>query len=407
MSIEVETAPWPAAIDRAVAALEDRLIHIRRHLHAFPELSGAEFETTRFAAGVLHEAGLECRLGPGERGVIVDGGGAAPARVAVRGDIDALPIAELRECPYRSQRPGLMHACGHDAHTTIGLGVALVLAELQESGELPCAVPWRVILQPAEETLIGAYEMTVAGALDGVDAILSLHMDPSRQAGRIGVRAGAFTANCDTVKIEIKGQGGHGARPHESIDPIAAAAHLINALYAALPRAIDSQDAVVLSFGHVAAGESANVIPSTALLRGTLRTLDRHVRERALERIKRIADGIAATTGTQIEVSFPGGIGCVFNDAALTALVRQAGHDALGRDQVEEIPRPSMGSEDFAAYLDHVPGCMFRLGCASPAVGNSALHTPTFDIDERSLSIGVRVLARAAILRTLQRAGLG
>jgi amidohydrolase len=242
--------------------------------------------------------------------------------------------------------------------------------------------------------------MVAAGAIAGLAAMFSMHMDPSRAVGRIGVRPGVFTANCDSLHITVHGRGGHAARPHDTIDPIAAAAQLIGALYAHVPRAIDSQDAVVVTIGQIAGGQNDNVIPDRVDLGGTLRTLDSRVRQRALEQIERIAQGIAAISGTKIEVLVVGGIMSVVNDAHVTDLVRQAGTAVLGEEQIDEIPRPSMGSEDFAAYLDHVPGSMFRLGCASATAGNSALHTPTFDVDERALTIGAKILAHAAILRS-------
>lgn len=393
------TNNWPAALDRTVDEARDQLVRIRRHLHQHPELSGNEHETTAYIANVLRTAGLDPKIGPAQRGVIVEErADRSMPKIALRADIDALPIAETRECAYRSTQPGVMHACGHDGHTATVLGAILALAKLRDAGELPCPVRWRGLFQPAEETLLGAKEMTAAGALDGVGAILSMHMDPSRPVGTIGVRNGAFTANCDTLKIDITGRGGHGARPHQTIDPIAVAAQLITALYAQLPRLVDSQDAIVISFGQVVAGEAANVIPDRALLRGTLRTLDPEVRRQAKAEIERVSRATAEGMRAKIDLEWYSGIGAVVNDAVMTDLLREAGAQVVGQDHVREIARASMGSEDFASYLEKVPGSMFRLGCASPAVGNSGLHTPTFDLDEQALVIGAKILARGAIL---------
>ncbi|MBL9124149.1 MAG: amidohydrolase [Planctomycetaceae bacterium] len=373
---------------------------MRRHLHAHPELSGAERQTTAYLAGLLRQAGFAPRLADDERGLVVDSAGATSraARVALRADIDALPIHEVNPVDYCSRTAGVMHACGHDAHATSLYGALLGLRALESTGELPWPVAWRGIFQPAEETLVGAAGMVSQGCLEGVAAIFGQHVDPGRPVGRIGVRAGAFTANCDTLQFHIGGRGGHAARPHDTRDPIAAAAQLIAALYAFVPRAIDSQDPVVVSIGMIQAGQAANVIPGEARLLGTLRTLDRRARARAQEQIRQIAGGIAAASGTTIEVEIVEGISAVLNDPGANELVRQAATEVLGAEHVEPIARPSMGSEDFAAYLDHVPGAMYRLGCASETAGNSALHTPTFNVDERALAIGAKVLARAAIL---------
>jgi amidohydrolase len=217
--------------------------------------------------------------------------------------------------------------------------------------------------------------------------------------GQIGVCDGPFTAHCDTLKVTLHGRGGHGARPHLAIDPLAAAVQLVNTLYAVIPRRHDSLDAVVISFGQFTAGDAANVIPSVAELRGTLRTLDRRVREATKFEIARVIEAVAAATGVRAEFDWYSGIDSVVNDPAVTNLVRQAGAEVLSQQgDVQEILRPSMGSEDFASYLEHVPGSMFRLGCASSAVGNSGLHTPTFDLDERAIPLGARILVRAAVL---------
>ena len=402
MNPATTTAPWQFALDAAVDELVPRLVEVRRHLHAYPELSGSEVETTRHLAEHLRAAGIEPRLGPDDRGLVVDAPLATSAtqtkRVAMRADIDALPIQEVAGRAYGSQCPGRMHACGHDGHSGTVLGAVLALHALGQQGAFPWPVPWRAIFQPAEETLNGAREMIAAGFVDEVAGIFSIHMDPGRAVGTVGMRVGAFTAHCDSLNITIAGQGGHAARPHQTRDPIAAGVLLISNLYQAIPRAVDSQDAVVLSFGQFLAGDAANVIPDRALVRGTLRTLDRKVREQALEQIRRVAAGVAAATRTEITVERTGGIESVVNDPALTEVARAAAVEVLGPQHVVEMARPSMGSEDFAAYLDLVPGNMFRLGCASETAGNSALHTPTFDLDERALAIGAKILARSCVL---------
>lgn len=409
MNPATSTASWQLALDSTIDELVPRLVEVRRHLHAHPELSGAEVETTEYLAGLLRYAGIDPRLGPGDRGLVVDAplpsNAATAKRVAMRADIDALPIQEVAGRSYGSRCPGRMHACGHDGHSATLLGAVLALHALDKQGAFPWPVPWRAIFQPAEETLTGAREMIAAGFIDDVAGIFSIHMDPGRAVGSVGMRVGAFTAHCDSLHIEIAGQGGHAARPHQTRDPIAAGVMLVSNLYQAIPRAVDSQDAVVLSFGQFIAGDAANVIPDRALVRGTLRTLDRKVREQALEQIRRVAAGVAAATRTEIIVDRTGGIESVVNDPALTDVARAAAIEVLGQQHVVEMARPSMGSEDFAAYLDLVPGNMFRLGCASETAGCSALHTPTFDLDERALAIGAKILAHSCVLWADPRRG--
>lgn len=387
---------WRERLEAAVEMCAPEMVRVRRHLHTFPEPSGEEYETTRFLLQTLTDAGFHPQPTPENRGLIVTQAEHPGAPLlALRADIDALRIQETGPAEYRSRRAGVMHACGHDAHTAVVFGALLVLREIREL--LPRPVNWRAVFQPAEETSEGAPQMIAAGALDGVDGILSVHMDPSREVGKIGVRYGPLTAACDALEIRISGRGGHAARPHESLDPIAAAAQLISSIYLFLPRATDSQDPVVVTIGQVQAGHNPNVIPETAVLRGTIRSLGAMVRERTKEHIRQLARGIAEVSGTTIQVGFEPGPQSVVNNTSLTDLLRDAAEEALGPQAVEVIQRASMGGEDFAFYLEHVPGAMFRLGCASPTAGRAPLHSPSFDIDERALGIGANVLARAVI----------
>ena len=304
--------------------------------------------------------------------------------VALRADIDALRIHDAKQVEYRSRNDGIMHACGHDAHTATVFGALTAVKRLSDQGQLPWGVAIRGIFQPAEETCAGAQQMIEAGALEGVTSTVALHVDPSRHVGRIGLRSGVFTANCDEMHIRITGRGGHAARPHESNDPIAAAAQLINALYLYIPRVTDSQDAAVVTIGQLTGGDTPNVIPEQVSLHGTIRTLDRIVRRETMQHICRIASGIGSTTDTKIDVQF--GLGCnsVVNDAGVVGVLRHAAREVLGSDGLEEIERPSMGSEDFAFYGGKVPTAMFRLGCTSDRCGGASLHTPAFDVDEGS-----------------------
>ena len=242
-------ADWKAKLDAIVAENATKVIALRRHLHAHPELSGAELQTSLYLYQTLDKLGLDVRMGPDGCGVVADSqfsgesasadGDSEPKRIAFRGDIDALSIQDEKDVPYRSANEGIMHACGHDAHAAVVYGTILALVDLAKAGQLPWPVHWRAIFQPAEETAIGAAQMVETGVLAGVEKIFALHVDPTRRTGEIGLRAGPMTAHCDLLKLTIHGEGGHAARPHESKDPIAAAAQVISSLYQFVPRATD------------------------------------------------------------------------------------------------------------------------------------------------------------------------
>lgn len=389
-------ADWRTTVDELVARDAGHVTALRRHLHAHPEISGNELQTSLHLYQLLGKLDLAVRMGPEGCGVVAENTGEGP-RVAFRGDIDALSIHDEKDVPYRSTHYGVMHACGHDAHASIVYGTILALTALEQQNLLPWPIAWRAIFQPAEETATGAVEMIDANVLDEVTKIFALHVDPTRRTGEIGLRSGALTAHCDMVRLTVHGQGGHGARPHESKDPIAAAAQLISTLYQFVPRATDSHDAVVLTIGQVRGGENPNVIPDTVRLSGTMRTLDHAVRARTIEQIRQVVRGVEEITTTKIDVEFPTNIPSVQNDAELTRLVWQEAEAVLGTDHVQLIARPSMGSEDFACYLESIPGVMFRLGSAADLAATTALHTPKFDIDEAALEIGTRVMTRAVV----------
>jgi amidohydrolase len=276
-------------------------------------------------------------------------------------------------------------------------GALLALDRLECDRALPWPVTWRGIFQPAEETGDGAKAMMAAGALDGVAAIVAAHVDPTRRAGTIGVKSGPLTASCDDLRITVRGRGGHAARPHESNDPIAAAAELVSTLYQFVPRATDSQDAVVVSFGQIHGGQNSNVIPEEVMLEGTVRTLNRDVREKTVQHIRTLAEGIEQVTGAKLEVNFRRGSPSVQNDEEITNLVSRVAGDLLGEKNVQSMARPSMGSEDFAYYLERVPGMMFRLGAAGDNGPWPGLHTPLFDVDEKCLAVGAKIFARTVV----------
>ncbi len=387
---------WRAEVDAYIDSIADELRETRRHLHAHPEPSGAEFRTAELLAGRLGEAGIPRRLIPSGRGLVAGPGGDEPGpKFAFRADIDALRIQDLKDVPYRSTREGMMHACGHDAHATMALGAALALWGCRES--FPRPVPWRAIFQPAEETGEGAHEMIAAGAVEGVRAVVALHVDPDLGVGMVAQRTGAMTACCQDLHVTVRGVGGHAARPHQAIDPVAVAVQLVSAVYQFVPRSVDSREAAVVTFGMIHAGASPNVIPDTVELRGTIRTLSWAAAARVEDRLRQIARGLAEAGGTAIEVRVEKGVGAVINDPAVTALCVRAASEVVGADRVVPIPLPSMGGEDFAGYLDHAPGCLLRLGVASDDRPRTLLHSPHFDIDERALAFGAKVLAHSVL----------
>src|SRR4051812_24444733 len=264
------TADWRTLIDAAVDESVERMIALRRHMHAHPEPSGQELQTSLHLYQLLDDLGLTVRMGPEGCGLIVESRNpAAPRRIALRADIDALGIEDQKQVAYCSTVPNVMHACGHDVHTATLFGALLALDRLECEHALPWPVTWRGIFQPSEETGSGAKAMIAAGALDGVATILAAHVDPTRKAGSIGLRTGPLTASCDDMRITVRGRSGHAARPHESIDPIAAAAELVSTVYQFVPRATDSQDAVVVSFGQIYGGAQRKWISPASFPQGT------------------------------------------------------------------------------------------------------------------------------------------
>lgn len=388
---------WRVTIDDYIEGIADELKTIRRYLHARPELSGQEYETTQYLARHLQSAGIDHAMPLSRRGIIADAKdqGERP-RIAMRGDIDALPLHDEKDVEYRSMTTGMAHACGHDAHATMLLGAAMALRHCQH--HLPWPVAWRAIFQPAEETTQGALEMIEAGAMEEVKAIVALHVDPERGVGRVGLRQGALTAACEELQVTIRGEGGHAARPHHTRDPIATASQLVNAVYQFIPRSVDSREPVVVSFGMIQGGTNANVIPDQVRLQGTIRTTSGMTTARVRERILAIGHGLAEASQTRIDIHFKTGADAVINDARIVEICAQAAGELVGKDQIDTISLPSMGSEDFAAYLTHAPGCMLRLGTASDTHSSYFLHSPRFNIDERALALGAKLLAHSVVL---------
>jgi len=382
-------------IAAAAREISPNLVAWRRHLHRHPELSQAEFKTTEYAARHLRALGLTPVLEPGKTGLYVDiVGNDAGGLVALRGDIDALPIPDAKDVPYASTCDEVMHACGHDAHTAMLMGVAQVARQLGEG--LPGTL--RLIFQPSEERRSGGSdEMIRRGVMQGVEAIMALHMDPELPTGTIGLRPGAITASVAAFRITVRGHGGHPARPHLAVDPVLVVARLVQDIMLGVGRRLDAREPVLVTIGEIHGGRAPNVIPGSASLAGSIRTASVAQMERVPDLIREIADSATTTWGGHYELDFRRGADPVHNDPALVHRVRNLVTELLGAEYNRWVDKPSMGGEDFSRYLEHAPGLMARLG--STADGDQArdLHTNSFDIDEDAMWRGVAVMAGTAV----------
>ena len=381
-----------------VKAAQQELLAIRRHLHAHPELSGNEHQTAALVAGELRKLGWRVQEGVGRTGVLAELGPSGGPVVALRVDMDALPVEERTGLPYASLNQGLMHACGHDIHTTVGLGVARILAPLAE--QLGGTV--RLLFQPAEETAQGAAWMVADGAMQGVDALFGVHVFPSLSVGTIGVRSGSLTAAAGELEVEVLGEGGHGARPHQSTDAIWIAARVVSGLQEAISRRLDALHPVVVSFGRIEGGKAFNVIADHVRLLGTVRCLDLELHSQLPTWIEETVQAICKGYGGEARVRYRCISPPVHNDPELTQLLADEAVELLGRPQVEWLEQPSLGAEDFAELQRDTPSTMFRLGVAGPK-GCTPLHSNTFAADEAAVGVGVEVLS-ASLLTWLERA---
>ncbi|ALB40101.1 MULTISPECIES: M20 family metallopeptidase [unclassified Anabaena] len=375
--------------------ISSRLVEIRRHIHAHPELSGEEYQTAAFVAGVLSANGLHVEEGIGKTGVIgeLQGTQSSDRILAIRTDMDALPIQERTSLEYASRIKGVMHACGHDIHTTVGLGTAMVLSQI--ASELGGKV--RFLFQPAEEIAQGANWMVRDGVMNNVAAILGLHVFPSIPAGSVGIRYGALTAAADNLEIIIIGESGHGARPHEAIDAIWIAAQVITSLQQAISRTQNPLRPVVLSIGQINGGRAPNVIADKVQLLGTVRSLHPETRDKLPQWIENIVANVCNSYNAKYQVNYHRGVPSVQNDNALTQLLQSSAEEAWTNNCVRILPEPSLGAEDFSVYLEHAPGSMFRLGVGyEERIINHPLHHPQFEVDESAIITGVVTLAYAA-----------
>lgn len=366
------------------------LIAVRRQLHAHPELAFEEHQTTALLMRRLRAAGLEPRQLPHGTGLVVDIG-SGPRTVGLRADIDALPAHDAKSTPYRSTRDGVCHACGHDAHTAIVLGVALTLARRLD---LPGRV--RVIFQPAEERIPGgALDVIAAGEVDDVDLMLALHCDPSLPVGTVGLRNGPLTAACDAVELTVSGPGGHTSRPHLTVDLVGAVARVITEVPALLHRRLDPRAGLSLVWGSVHTGNALNAIPTEAHLAGTVRSLDRRGWAGVEPLVRMLVEEVARSSGADVEVDYRQGVPPVINDTTMVDVLRDAVIRTQGPGCVADTEQ-SLGGEDFGWYGEHMPVAMARLGVHGGGQ-RVDLHQPGFDIDEAAIGVGVDVLVAATL----------
>lgn len=366
---------------------------IRRNLHQHPELSFNEHRTSSLIQAKLTELGISYRSGWGGTGVIASIGETkgATSHVALRADMDALPLEEKNQVPYASTTPGVMHACGHDGHVAMLLGAAALLKENGSGGRVSC------IFQPAEEHGNGADKIIREGALaGGVQAVFAGHIDTHFPTGVITVDEGVICSYADPFSIKILGRSGHAARPHEAKDSLVAGAYLVTALQTLISRETDPNQAAVLTLGRFAAGTAHNIIANDAIIDGTLRSSQTEVRERLLAGLKRMVSSVAEQFNVNASIFFHDCLPAVINSARATTVARQAALDVVGKEMVRSQGRPSLGAEDFSFYQQQVEGCLVRFG-ANSLSENSPAHSGTFDFDENVLTIGANWLARVAM----------
>ncbi len=387
----IETPANKERFADSIARIAPEMVAVRHHLHQNPELSFEEKNTAAYVAEKLDKIGVDgLRTGIGGQGVIAEIHGAADGQTfALRADMDALPIHEVNDLPYKSRVHGVMHACGHDGHTAVLLGAAQVFAE--NRNHIRGTV--RLIFQPAEEVAGGAVRMCGEGAMDGVAAIAALHGWPGLAIGKIGVRPGPMMASSDNFDLTIRGAGAHAAMPHLSVDPVVVAAQIVLALQTIASREMNPADPVVVTVGQIHAGTAYNIIPDEAVIRGTVRCLTKELRQTMAARIERIAAGIAAAFRAEITLNYHYGTAVTYNDANMNALVAATGTQVLGAANVLDLPHPSMGAEDFAAYGDYAPAAMFRLGVGEEM---TALHTPTYNFADESIAHGIALFTEIA-----------
>jgi len=384
-------------IKQLVADNASEILDIRRHLHANPELSFKEFETSKFVTSQLDKWGISYKDGYVETGIVahIEGKNPSSKVIALRGDMDALPIVEANDVPYKSKNEGIMHACGHDVHTSCVMGVAKVLHSLRDEFEGTI----KIIFQPGEERLPGGASLMIKeGALENPKAssIIGQHVLPELEVGKVGFRSGMYMASADEVHFTVTGKGGHAALQHYLIDPVLITSHIIVALQQLVSRRTKPGVPCVLSFGSVHANGATNIIPNEVQVQGTFRTMDEEWRKEAHAIMKKMAEEMASSMGATCDFRVDVGYPFVYNDERVTEFAQNAAKDYLGKENVVELEMRMTG-EDFSFYTQHMPGCFYRLGVGNESKGlTSGLHTPTFNVDEKCLEIGTGLMAYIA-----------
>lgn len=383
-------------LKKEISALEEEAITLRRDFHQHPELGLREIRTSERIADYLEKTGLTVTTGVGQTGVIGFLQGAQPGKtLMMRADMDALPIQEKNQVPYRSENNGVMHACGHDGHMAVLLAAAKILNGHREeiSGNI------KFVFQPGEEGYDGARLMIEDGVLENprVEAAIGLHLSTAMAVGKIGIRNGAFLAGSDAFSIRVYGQMGHGAHPESGVDAIFISANVITSLQSLVSREVSALNPVVVHIGMIKGGTAGNIIADRVTLRAVVRTLDPELRGTIQQRMDRILKGITSAYRGSHEIRYLGGVGPVVNDPDFCDRVRTAAIQSVGPENIL-TPEPSMGSDDMARFLEAVPGCYFSLGVGNKGKGYSyPIHHPQFDIDESGLALGVDTLVRSAL----------
>nr|WP_239549212.1 M20 family metallopeptidase [Scopulibacillus daqui] len=377
--------------------IEKQIVQFRRHFHQYPELSFSEYKTAAFISNLLEDYGIEVQRNVAGTGVIGLIKGHLPGKtIALRADMDALPIDEATNLDFASCHPGIMHACGHDLHMAVLLGSAILLSQCKHKikGNV------KLIFQPGEEKLTGAKEVIEAGVLENprVDAIIALHCWPELPAGMIGIRRGPITAAADFLEITIKGNTGHAAHPHQCVDPIVIAGHVVSALQTIVAREISPSEPAVVTIGKINGGTASNVIPEGVTLSGMVRTVNAELQKRMPEMIERIVCKTAESMRGDAELAYTSATPPLISDDRMVDLIDRVVRDILGEDRLVYLENPSLGSEDFSIYTEKIPGVLFRLGTHNEKrESKAALHNASVIFDEKALTIGTAVMSESAV----------
>ena len=375
---------------KKIDSLNEELIGLRRHIHEHPELSGLENQTAILVSGYLKNLGWKVTESVGRTGVVAEFGPEDKGFIGLRVDMDALPIFEKTNLNFSSKVDGVMHACGHDLHTSIGLGVANIIRDLKLN------FGTRIIFQPAEEIASGARWMIDEGVTNGLTQILGVHVFPELSVGTIGIKEGSLTAAAGELQVEIKGKSGHGARPHEGVDAIWVASKVISGIQELITRKLDPLDPVVVTFGKINGGNAYNILAENVTLVGTVRCTNLKLFHNLGNWLDENISSIANSFGAETKIKFREITPSVNNNSKINRILRDSAIQILGQNNVIELQKPSLGAEDFAEFLNKVPGAMFRLGVSGDK-GCAPLHSSKFDPDERAISVGIKVIIESIV----------